>query len=823
MEPFQCDMCGYGLLYVDDETDSLKFLSRTIARKYPNLKLIVAENGTAGLKMFMEHRPDIVLTDMEMPIMDGIQMAREIKALDAEATIIAVTAYDNPYYLKNAIEIGIRHYVLKPVVIEDLFATINKTIEEVRLKQLVREQERLISKREQQLARAQKITHLGCWEWDVVSGKTSWSDELYRILGVEPSATTASYKGFLERVHHDDREAVKMIVQRALKNRQSIISHYCRIVRPDGSIRIIQGQGEVVLDDAGKIESVIGVAHDVTEQRQKEEDRARLALIVESSNDAIFSISLDGVITSWNRGAENVFGYSADEIIGSPVFTIIPPERFDERSRILQMTLSGDQVRHFETTRIKKNGSKIFVSISSSPILDANGAITGNAVIAHDVTERRKMEEIIKHQAHHDTLTDLPNRQLFMNFLSLELAQARRNEKKLALMFLDLNGFKQVNDTLGHNYGDRLLQGVAQRLKASIRESDTVARLGGDEFTVLMPDLIQTDDVGVVLKKILGVFETPFVLDDVTVDTTSSIGICMFPDDGESCEELMKKADVAMYDAKGSGGNSYQFYNAEINARTIKRQKMERLLRQAVKRGEMELMFQPLVSSDTRGIIGAEALLRWRHPEQGLLAPDQFLEVAEDSGAIVPIGEWVLRNACNQARVWNEKGYPLSVSVNLSNRQFHQANLIEKTAQILAETGLKANRLEFDVTEESIMTNIGFSLRSMQALTKMGVTLAIDNYGCGSSSLHWIKRIQTHMVKIDKCFIMNMLTEPDDLAMVNAVIAMSHNMKLKVAANGVETEEQLSVIRQSGCDQLQGYVISKPLFPDEFEQLVVNG
>jgi len=616
---------------------------------------------------------------------------------------------------------------------------------------------------------------------------------------------------------------VKKVVQNALKNHQSITSHYCRIVRPDGSIRIIQGQGEVLIDDSGKIESVIGVAHDVTEQRQREEERARLAQIVESSNDAIFSISLDGVITSWNRGAESVFGYTACEIIGRQISTIIPPERFDERSRILQMTLSGEQVRHFETTRIKKDGSQIYVSISSSPIKNADGKIIGNSVIAHDVTERRKMEEIIKHQAHHDTLTDLPNRQLFMNFLSLELAQARRNEKKLALLFLDLDGFKQVNDTLGHSYGDRLLQGVAQRLKACIRESDTVARLGGDEFTVLMPDLIQTDDVGIVLKKILGVFETPFVLDDVAVDTTSSIGVCMFPNDGEYSEELMKKADIAMYDAKGSGGNSYQFYNAEINARTIKRQKMEGLLRQAVNRGEMELLFQPLVYSNTRGIIGAEALLRWRHPEQGLLAPDQFLGIAEDSGAIVSIGEWVLRNACNQARAWNEKGYPLSISVNLSNRQFHQANLVAKTAQILAETGLRANQLEFDVTEQTIMANTEFSLRNMQALSKMGVTLAIDNYGCGSSSLHWIKRMQTHMVKIDKSFIMNMLSEPDDLAVVNAVIAMSHNLNMKVAANGVETEEQLSVIQRSGCDQLQGYVISEPLIPDEFERLVVNG
>lgn len=822
MVPFQYDMRGYGLLYVDDETDALKFLGSIIAKKYPKLKLFVAENGVEGLKAFREHRPDIVLTDMNMPIMDGIQMAREIKALDAEAVIIAVTAYDDPYFLKNAIEIGIRHYVSKPIVARDLFAVINKTIEELKLKRLVSAQEQLISKREQQLAKAQKITHLGCWEWDVVSGKTNWSEEMYRILGVEPATTRASYKGLLERVHPDDRETVKKAVQNALKNHQSIISHYCRIVRPDGSIRVIHGQGEVTLDDAGKAVTVTGVAHDVTEQMLREEERSRLALIVESSNDAIVSINLGGVITSWNRGAENVFGYTADEIIGSQIYTIIPTERFDERAQILQRTLGGDQIRHFETTRIKKDGSQIYVSISSSPILNADGKIIGNSVVARDVTERRQMEEIIKHQAHHDPLTDLPNRQLFMDFLTLELAQARRNETRMALLFLDLNGFKQINDTLGHSCGDRLLQEVAQRLRASIRESDTVARLGGDEFTVLMPDLTQTDDVGIVLKKILGVFETPFMLDDIPVEAATSIGICMFPDDGDSSEELMKKADIAMYDAKSSGRNSYQFYNAEINDRTVKRQKMEGFLRTAVGKGELELLFQPLVCSETRGIIGAEALLRWRHPEQGLLAPDQFLAAAEDCGAIVPIGEWVIRHACDQARVWNEKGYPLSVSVNLSNRQFHQANLAEKTSMILAETGLMAHQLEFDITEKAIMADPDSSLRSMRALTEMGVTLAIDNFGCGSSSLQWIKKMHAHRVKIDKSFIMNMLSEPDDLAVVNAVIAMSHNLKMEVVANGVETEEQWSVIQQSGCDHLQGYVISQPVLPAEFEQLVVN-
>jgi diguanylate cyclase (GGDEF)-like protein/PAS domain S-box-containing protein len=297
--------------------------------------------------------------------------------------------------------------------------------------------------------------------------------------------------------------------------------------------------------------------------KQANAEQTRLAMIVESSNDAIFTVSADDVITSWNGGAEDIFGYSAREIINSKIFTILPGENCHEKSHNWQTILSGDHIRYFETYRAKKDGSWRYVSITTSPLLNAEWVIIGNSVIARDVTERRKMEETIKHQAHHDTLTTLPNRQFFMDLLTLGLAQARRSSKKLALLFLDLNDFKQVNDAYGHNCGDRLLQEVARRLKASIRESDTVARLGGDEFTVLMPDINQTEDVHIVLKKILGVFETPFLLDDVAIKSATSIGVSIFPEDGDSSEMLMKNADTAMYEAKGSGRNSFRFYTAD--------------------------------------------------------------------------------------------------------------------------------------------------------------------------------------------------------------------------------------------------------------------
>jgi diguanylate cyclase (GGDEF)-like protein/PAS domain S-box-containing protein len=343
-------------------------------------------------------------------------------------------------------------------------------------------------------------------------------------------------------------------------------------------IRLTKSNGEVIygilrsikINDIDSADGFILCSIvDDTAAKKVQEERTQLALIVESSHDAIFSVSLDDRITSWNSGAEKIFGYSGTEIIGSQIFSIIPSQRYNEKSKILHTVLRGELIKHFEITHAKKDGCQIYVSITISPTLDLHGELSGYSVIASDVTDRKTMEETIRHQAFHDTLTDLPNRQLFMDVLSLGLSQARRSGKNLALLFLDLNGFKNINDAMGHGCGDLLLQEVALRLKNSIRDSDTVARLGGDEFMVVMPDLAQRDDISIVLKKILRVFETPFLLNGIPVTITSSIGISLFPEDGECSEVLIKKADTAMYEAKKSDRKLFQFCNAKLNTRAI--------------------------------------------------------------------------------------------------------------------------------------------------------------------------------------------------------------------------------------------------------------
>jgi diguanylate cyclase (GGDEF)-like protein/PAS domain S-box-containing protein len=943
MSPFPYTIRDIALLYVEDEPEARDMLSRMLAMNYPGLRLHVADNGVSGLELFREFRPEIVLTDLNMPVLTGIQMAREIKALDPEAVIVAVTAHSDSSYLLSAIQIGIHNYVLKPVNYRDLFGALDTILEKIILQRLVREQDEKIRRREQQLSEAQKITHLGSWEWDATTGQVGWSDELYRICGLEPEQVPASLASFLALVHPGDRESLQKTVQQVRDGGGAVGSHYFRLVRPDGSTRIILAQLEAVPGAPGEPANIVGTCHDVTELRNAEqarqaseqkfyrifqstpdllsicsaadrtllevndaylqelgylraevigrreqelgiwarqmersgvdraleeigelrdlevhyraksgrviagllsaqyleingrrcilnlfkdiserkrveEEHSRLASIVESSDDAIMATDTAGLIAIWNAGAERLFGLSAEEIKGKHLATLAPAERREYLERLCR----EGQVSHLDMEYRRRDGSQIHVSLNLSPLRGADGVVVGFSVIARDVTRRTEREESIRHQALHDPLTDLPNRKLFMDFLALELAQARRNRKNLAVLFLDLDHFKQINDTLGHAAGDLLLQAVANRLKECVRESDTVARIGGDEFNVLMPDLHQTDDVGTVVGKIMGVFEAPFRLDNVEISATTSVGVSMFPADGQSSIDLVQKADSAMYVAKQTSGNSYQFYNAEINTRTVRRQKMERLLRQAVQKNQMELAFQPLVRIDSGKIVGAEALLRWRHPEDGLLLPAQFLGVAEETGVIVSLGEWAIRTACTQMKQWRDRGFDFAVTVNLSNRQFHQPNLVEMTAGVLAETGLDPRALELDVTENAIMDDLDSSSRHMRLLTELGVSFTVDDFGIGSSSLQCIRQLPIAKVKIDRSFIKDILTESNDLAVVTAVISMSHNLRMKVNAVGVESQEQLTLISANGCDEVQGDLISKPLPAEEFEKLVVN-
>ncbi|MCA1633143.1 MAG: EAL domain-containing protein [Acidobacteria bacterium] len=447
--------------------------------------------------------------------------------------------------------------------------------------------------------------------------------------------------------------------------------------------------------------------------------------------------------------------------------------------------------------------------------------------LEREINERRRAEEA----AYYDTLTGLPNRTLFQERLPHALALAERSEQMLAVILLDLDRFKTINETLGQAVGDRLLCEVAERLTGCVRRSDTVARFDGDEFAILLMQITRTEDVARIARRtetavevaqsILRVLEAPFVSGQHELYLTASIGIGLCPDDGEDSQTLLKNAGSALYRAKEQGGNNYQFYTADMNAKALKRLALENSLRCALERDEFVLHYQPLVCTNSGQIVGAEALVRWQHPELGLVGPSEFIPFAEDTGLIVPLGEWVLRTACAQNKEWQEMGLPLMcVSVNLSARQFQQPNLSAMIAQVLAETGLAPEQLELELTESSLMCNAETTIETLHQIKGMGIRLAIDDFGTGYSSLSYLKRLPIDVLKIDRSFVCESTTAPDDAAIVMAIIGLAHNLKMKVIAEGVETEEQLAFLRLLRCDEIQGFLCSQPLAAAAFKQFV---
>ncbi len=441
-----------------------------------------------------------------------------------------------------------------------------------------------------------------------------------------------------------------------------------------------------------------------------------------------------------------------------------------------------------------------------------------------DITARKRAEETIKHMAYHDSLTDLPNRTLFQDRLTVALAQARRKRRMAAVMFLDLDRFKVVNDTVGHALGDDLLQGVAERLTGLVREGDTVARVGGDEFTLLLAEVERAEDVVEVAERVLDTLRQPWVLNGHEFRITASIGIAMFPNDGEDADSRLRNADTAMYRAKDQGRDNYELYTPKMNARIAERLALENSLRHGLERGEFLVYYQPQVDIASGRIVGMEALVRWQHPERGLVFPAEFIPMAEETGLIVPLGAWVMRTACAQNKAWQAAGIPpMRVAVNLSARQFQQRNLTEMVDEVLKETGLEARWLQLEITEGVAMQDVESNIAVLRELRQMGVQIAIDDFGTGHSSLSYLSRLPIDVVKIDQSFIQDLTTDPNGAAIARSIIVMAHNLKLRVIAEGVETEEQLEFLKKRRCDEMQGYLFSKPAPAEAFEEMLRRG
>ncbi len=499
----------------------------------------------------------------------------------------------------------------------------------------------------------------------------------------------------------------------------------------------------------------------------------------------------------------------------------VRPEGREHLQSLVEKSLRTGEPYRFETQLHHSDGTKRWLSATGEARREAGGRIVGLRGTVQDITERKLAEERSWHQAHYDALTSLPNRLLFNDRLEVAIQRAQREHQRLAIMFLDLDDFKQVNDTLGHSAGDELLVLVGERLRRALRREDTVARLGGDEFLILLNGARDADRVAVMARKILAVFENPFVAKKRDIFLSGSLGIALCPDDGSNPEALMANVDTAMYRAKKTGRNTFQFFTTEMQRHAQERAALESGLRRALRREELSLHYQPIRELSTGRIVSLEALVRWQHPERGLLLPRTFVNVAEDLGLIVPLGAWVLRRACERIRAWRERGAgPLTVAVNLSARQIQHEDFARWVLQILRETGLPPEALDLEITESIAMQSVETTRKVLGQLSEKGLRISIDDFGTGHSSLSYLKHFPIHRLKVDRSFIDGMARDARDRAIVAGVLSIAHSLGVRVVAEGVETEEQASILVALGCDEAQGFLFGKPAPESEIEKLL---
>ncbi len=673
-----------------------------------------------------------------------------------------------------------------------------------------------LERSERNLKRAQHVSKIGSWELDIVKNKTECSDETCLIFG-RPPAAMLSNEIFFSSIHPDDVEKQAEAWKLALQGEAYDTEH--RILVQD-EIKWVRMHAEFDFDENGKAVFCFGTIADIS-QSKLEEDKLRLAAkVFESTHEAILISDHNNNIVAVNEAFTNMTGYTLADIKGRDPKLLSSGEH--DAAFYRDMWQSINMLGSWQGEIVDKNkaGKHFYKHMAINVVRNELDLVSHYVSISSDISERKEYDKNIHFLAYFDVLTGLPNRTLLRDRLGQLIATSHRDGTQFALLFLDLDRFKYINDSMGHSVGDKLLQSVAQRLQACIREGDTVSRIGGDEFIVLLRE-VDEQGVASVAEKLLHSLAVPFNLNGQEISTYASIGIALYPQHSIDLDVLMKNADAAMYNAKENGRNTYKFFMPEMNFRANQVFQMEKDMRVALDQDQFMLFYQPQVDLATGVVCGAEALIRWKHPEKGLVSPADFIPIAEETGQIVTIGEWVLRTACWRFASWQKQGLPMiPVAVNLSIRQLRQPNLADVVESVLKETGLSPEYLELEITEGIMMGDTKAAMEFLLRMRKLGVQMAIDDFGTGFSSLSYLKNLPVNKLKIDQSFVRDIGSDESDVAIIRSIIGLGHRLEMKVIAEGVETLEQLDFLRLRGCDEIQGYFFSRPLAADDFFKFV---
>ena len=677
-----------------------------------------------------------------------------------------------------------------------------------------------LRKRMRQLTEAQTVARLGHWELDIASGVLEWSDETFRIFERNRQDFASTYDSFKGAIHPDDRALVDAAYRSSLaEHRQYQVVH--RIITPAGAIKWVEERCTHFFDADGSPLRSLGTVQDVTERVLMEQERRRWAAVYENSLEGVMITDPQLRITDVNGAFTQISGYSREELLGRQ-----PVMRRSDRHDASFFAALWESLRtrgkwQGEVWNRHKDGRVLPEWLSVSAVTDDAGMLMNYVCVVTDISAIKDSESRLEHLATHDALTQLPNRVLVTDRLRHAFGRAQRQRSLLAGLFLDLDGFKGINDTLGHAVGDRLLVAVGERLCARIRQSDTVGRLGGDEFLVVLEDVSTRQDVARLAGGLIEDMTRSFDIDGQQLYVGASIGIALYPGDASSAEELVRNADTAMYRAKEEGKSTFAFYDAEMTSSARRRLTLEGRMRQALAGNAFQLLFQPKVSLRDGRIRAAEALIRWHDPELGQVPPDQFIPVAEANGLILPIGEWVLRESCRALARLRAGGCDMHhVAVNVSALQIQRGNLFELTQRVLAQCGLAPQDLEIEVTESLLIHHPEQAARVLGALRESGVRLALDDFGTGWSSLGSLKRFPFSALKIDRDFVAGIGRDANDEAIVRAVVAMGQNLRLEVVAEGVESAAHVEFAAALGCDYAQGYHFSPPVTIERIEEML---
>lgn len=740
-------------------------------------------------------------------------------------------------WVKDGIKIMPEEFVLKDKYGEDVYVYAQRVLietgdgkQEIYCLQIdlkyIKTTEAKLKKSEAKLLAAQQIAKLGNWEWNLKTNEMLWSDEVFRIYGEKPQSFVPDYKKFSTYITAEDRTKIlKATVQAKKTGKIQRIEH--KIKRKDGSIRYLLSSGKGIFDNEGSFTSIIGTVQDMTDQKRVENMLEQRAQIIEQIHDSVIIMDLKGYILEWNNTSAFNLGYSAEEMIDKHISILFTKNNKRFLFKVFKR-LKQQGVLRTEIELQDKNGKHFYGNLLLSFLKNDKGE--RNSIIAYveNITQRknaegelRKQKNLMEYRAYHDELTGLPNRSYFLEELERTLNRVRHSKGLGALLFIDMDHFKEINDSLGHSHGDRVLKVISKRLIEAFRKSDFVARFGGDEFTTILENIKDINSVISKVQQLMEILNAPITINEQRHYITFSIGIALFPNDGETAEELLKNSDASMYKAKEMGRNTYVFYKQDLTRKAFERVLLATDLRQALKDHSFEIYYQPQVNAVTGRLIGMEGLIRWKHETKGILYPSQFILAAEENGMIIEIDRWMMHEGIAQVSRWYKQGLnPGVLSLNLSIKQLQTKDFIGILKQTLLENGCNPEWLELEIMESQIMENPEYTIGILQQISDLGIKLAIDDFGTGYSSLSYLKRLPIDKLKIDQSFVRDIPTDKDDMAIVETIIALSKSLKLEIIAEGVENEAQRDFLIEHDCLNIQGFYYSQPVSGKEMRRLL---